>query len=121
MARKGTDILAKFKKVIQIPLLPEEVAKVVAWDLTDNEIFATLQQLGYGGYSVSISYDGSADQWSVAVMGKYARCPNAGCVLYGNSPAFHDALKSALFKATIKAEGESWELLDEEPNRGILW
>lgn len=120
MAR-NTDKQAQFKKVIQLPLEPEEVAQVVGWDIEAKDALDTIGLLCENGYSVSCSYDATAEQWSVSVNGKYARCPNAGFLIYGNGADFFSALKSALFKATVKADGENWEILDEQPNENILW
>jgi len=121
MAKITTDLQAKFKKVIQIPLDPESVEKILAWDIDQEALWECVHTLVTTGHSITFSYDRELQTYSVSVNGKYEHCVNAGYIVYGNGGDFESALKSAIFKTCFLSDDPRWSTLDTAPSKNILW
>lgn len=111
--------MAEFKAVVQAPLLPGEVPKVMGYLATPETLFEMLEILASTGYEVSLRHDKKRKNHSVCIKGAAADCLNAGLWLYGNGETLHNAFCSALYKHFEIFQQGRWEDRDTDGSSAV--
>lgn len=106
-------------EVVQIPLLPDSEAEILAISLDDSVMYDALNELIEQGYEMTLSKNQKNDNVSVALRASYEMTPNSGYVMYSNAPDVKMALAVCVYKHFTVAAGKPWSSISSQ--KGTLF